>query len=224
MHILLWTFPQYKALILLASIIITTAIVMIQGFIAQSDVMEQHFIDNFRNTNDAFNEYSKKQLTNNNIHIEEITVSPDTSIGGKTLEELDLFSRTGTNIVSIERGSDRINIPGKDNLIFPYDKLIVATTDEGLNELTEALSQISSKQTDSFKQQINISLYEITPDSPFIGKQLSELDLRDKYQCMIIGMDRNDSSMPVFSGDTLLMEGDVLWLAGEQDKLDRFEF
>ena len=223
MYILLWIFPQYKALILLASIIIITAIVMIQGFIAQSDIMEQHFIDNFRNTEDAINERSKKQLTNNNIHIEEIIVSPDTPIVGKTLGELDLFNRTGANIVSIERGSDRINIPGRDTMIFPYDRLIVAATDEGLNDLTAALSEISSKQADSPKEQINISLYEIASGNMYIGRQISELDLRDKHQCMIIGIDRNESSMPRFSGDTVLMEGDILWLAGEQDKLDTFE-
>jgi len=107
-------------------------------------------------------------------------------------------------------------------MIFPYDRLIVAATDEGLSALTEALSKIDYEHSFSENQQVNISLYEITPDDPSIGKKIKDLNIRERTQCIIVGIDRDDSSMPRFSVDTVLKAGDVLWLAGEQDKLDKF--
>lgn len=220
MYILLFIFPQYKALILLASIIITAIIVMIQGYMAQTGIMERRFIGNFSNSEGAFNEDNKKKLNNNNIHLEEIVVSPDASIVGKTLAELALFNNAGANIVSIERGSERMNIPDKDTMLFPHDRLIVAATDEDLNELMTALDEINNKRTDSEKSQIGISLYDIAEGSALAGKTIRELDIRNKTQCMIIGIDRDGVSIQRFSGDTVLLAGDVLWLAGEEDKLE----
>ena len=220
MYILLFIFPQYKALILLASIIITAIIVMIQGYMAQTGIMERRFIGNFSNSEGAFNEDNKKKLNNNNIHLEEIVVSPDASIVGKTLAELAMFNNAGANIVSIERGSERMNIPDKDTMLFPHDRLIVAATDEDLNELMTALDEINNKRTDSEKSQIGISLYDIAEGSALAGKTIRELDIRNKTQCMIIGIDRDGVSIQRFSGDTVLLAGDVLWLAGEEDKLE----
>ena len=168
MYILLYIFPQFKALILLASIIITTASALIQGFMSQSEIMAQHFLMNYHSKEmleDAFSKESKRKLTDNNIHLEEIVVSPDTPIAGKTLGELDIFRCTGANIVSIERGSHRINIPGKDTMIFPYDRLIAAATDEGLNALMTTLSEINSEKTEAQRSQISISLYQIPKES-----------------------------------------------------------
>jgi len=226
MYILLYIFPQFKALILLASIIITTASALIQGFMSQSEIMAQHFLMNYNSKEmleDAFSKESKRKLTDNNIHLEEIIVSPDTPIAGKTLGELDIFRCTGANIVSIERGSQRINIPGKDTMIFPYDRLIAAATDEGLNALMTTLSEINSEKMEMQKPQISISLYQIAKDSPAARKSIKELDVRNKTQCVIVGIDREGISLPRFTINTILLSGDVLWLAGEKDKLERFE-
>jgi CPA2 family monovalent cation:H+ antiporter-2 len=200
---------------------------MIQGFYGRSEKMERRFIANFNNPEmleeSAFDEDSKQMLTNHNIHIEEIVVSPNSPIAGKTLEEFVLTFRTRLNIVSIERGSDRINIPGKDTLIFPHDRLIVAATDTEISELMSAISEINSGQTDVQKSQINISLYEIATGSASDGKSIKELDVRTLTQCVIIGIDRNGSSLSGLSSDTILCVGDILWLAGEEDKLKRFK-
>ena len=210
----------------MASILITTALAMIQGFMAQSNMMERHFLFNYNSKEmleDAFCKESKRKLTDNNIHLEEIIVSPDAPIAGKTLAEFDIFRHTGANIVSIERGSHRINIPGKEIMIFPYDKLIAAATDEGLNALMKTLNEINSEKTDAQKSQISISLYEIAKDSAAARKSIKELDVRNKTNCMIVGIDREGISLPKFSIDTILLAGDILWLAGEKDNLEKFE-
>jgi len=226
-YILSIIFPHLKALILLSSIIITTATVMIQGFKAQADFLERHFLKNFNSksaSEGAIQEDCKKKLSNNNILLEEIMVSPNIPIVGTTLSDLDLFRRMGASVVSIERGSQRINIPNKNTMILPYDKLIVAATEEGINELMKTFDEINSDNTSVQKSQICISLYEIAEDSIPVGKRIGELDMPTKNRCMIIGIDRDGISLPKYSSDTILLAGDTLWLAGEKDQLDKFEF
>ncbi len=40
---------------------------------------------------------------------------------------------------------------------------------------------------------------------------------------MIISIDREGEAMESFGANTILQIGDVLWLAGEKEKLERFE-
>jgi CPA2 family monovalent cation:H+ antiporter-2 len=227
MYILLCVFPQFKVWILLASIFITTAIMMIQGFKAKANMMEQRFIANFNSKEmseeSVFDTDSSAMLTNNNIHLEEIVVAPDALVAGKTLAEFGLSRLTHTSIVSIERGSGRINIPGKETMIFPYDRLIVAATDEELSEMMTTFGESRPEQLDAQKSQISISLYEIDPESSPVGKTIKELEIRTKTQCMIIGIDRKGVSLPKISGDTVLQAEDILWLAGEEDRLNNFK-
>jgi len=41
--------------------------------------------------------------------------------------------------------------------------------------------------------------------------------------CINVGIDRDGGALTKFSVDTTLPEGDILWLAGEKDKLNKFE-
>ena len=226
MYILLWVFPQFKALILLASIIITTAVMLRQGSKAKADLMEKRFIDNFNSVEMSeegiFDKNSRTMLTNNNIHLEEIVIAPNAPIVGKTLAEIGLLSITTISIVSIERGTDRINIPDKDTMIFPYDQLTVAVTDEELSEMLATFGNINTEQADAQKPQISISLYKIAEESAVNGMTIKDLDIRRNTQCMIIGIDRNSVSLPKISAETVLLSGDLLWLAGEENRLENF--
>jgi len=68
-----------------------------------------------------------------------------------------------------------------------------------------------------------LSLYEIAHESSAAGKTIKELDIKNKTQCVIVGIDRDGVALTRFSVDTVLFDGDVLWLAGEKEKLERFE-
>ena len=226
MYILLWVFPQFKALILLASIIITTAVMLRQGSKAKADLMEKRFIDNFNSVEmskeNVFDKNSRTMLTNNNIHLKEIEIAPNAPIIGKTLAEIGLLRSTSINIVSIDRGSDRINIPGKDTMIFPYDRLTVAATDEELGEMMPMFGEIKAEQDESQKSQISISSYKIAEGSAAVGQSIKDLEIRAKTQCMIIGIDRNNVSLSKISANTILRTGDILWLTGEENRLVNF--
>jgi CPA2 family monovalent cation:H+ antiporter-2 len=63
----------------------------------------------------------------------------------------------------------------------------------------------------------------VEKDSPLKGKTIRELNLREKTETLIIEIERNDESIINFSSDFVLLEGDTLLLAGEQERLDTFD-
>lgn len=61
----------------------------------------------------------------------------------------------------------------------------------------------------------------ISPDSPFIGKTLYESGIRDKYGCMVIGLEEGKESLTMISPSHIFETGDEIWLVGEEDDLRR---
>ncbi|GHU16420.1 hypothetical protein FACS189441_8420 [Betaproteobacteria bacterium] len=164
-----------------------------------------------------------RRLLTHNIHIEEIDVSPQSVRIGKTLRELDFRGRLGLNIVSIIRGNRKINIPEADERIYPYDKLIVAGSDEDIQNLMKELDAINQAQCLEEDAQVHVSLapFEVEEGSPMIGHSLRDLNIQQNTECMVITVERGEDNILPPAG-FVLMKGDTLLLAGEADKLSSF--
>lgn len=228
--VLIPLFPRATVLLLTASGLIAIVLTLIQGFGKQTSRMENQFL---RNLNDkeltedkkgTINNQVKTELLNKNIHLEEIEVPQNSPRIGKTLAELDTRQTTGVDIVSIIRGELKINIPDANEHIYPFDKVIVAGTDEEIQAFIATMGDIADEQYSTPPQyQLNLSQYELEEGSPLIGKELKDSQIRQKTDTMVIGIDRNDESITNISANTILEKGDILWLAGEQIKLASFQ-
>lgn len=231
--VLIPLFPKATGWLLLISGAIATIIIFTNAFKEQSSKMEDQF---FRNLNDkeiaeennkAVAKNAKNKLLSKNIHIEKIDVPQNSSRIGKTLSELNFKQSTGVDIVSIVRGDERINIPDGSVRLFPYDRLVVAGTDEELQALMTALEENKKvheeKHAKQSNNQIVVSQYELEENSPLVGVEIKNSKIKDKTDCMIISIDREGEAMESFGADTVLLVTDVLWLAGEKEKLENFE-
>lgn len=58
---------------------------------------------------------------------------------GKTLKELNFRQKCNVNIVTIIRGEQRINIPGGEERLYPFDKLVVVGADVDLEHFRQYL-------------------------------------------------------------------------------------
>lgn len=231
--VLIPLFPKATGILLVVSGAIATFLIFSNGFKSQSQRMEKQF---FRNLNDkelaeesqkAVEKNAKTKLLSKNIHIEKIDVPQNSPRVGKTLAELNFKQSTGVDIVSIVRGDQRINIPDGNVRLYPFDRLVVAGTDEELQDLITALDEKNNKEhqpeSATVNGQIVVSQYELEEGCPLIGKLIKESKIKDKADCMIISIDRDGEAMVSFGADTVLQVGDVLWLAGEKEKLEKFE-
>ncbi|PXV69266.1 CPA2 family monovalent cation:H+ antiporter-2 [Dysgonomonas alginatilytica] len=227
--VLIPLFPRATGLLLVTSVVIAIGITFFQGFKKQTNRMEKQFLENLNDKELAedlegtINQQVKNDLLNKNIHLEEIEVPQNSPRIGKTLAELNFRQTTGVDIVSIIRGDLKINIPDPNEYIYPFDKLIVAGTDEELQTFMSTLEEKRLEQHTDTQYQISLTQFELEEGCSLIGKKIKDSQIREKTATMIIGIDRNDESITNISADTILEAGDILWLAGEQDKLDNFE-
>ena len=56
--------------------------------------------------------------------------------------------------------------------------------------------------------------------SPFIGKNLVESGIRNRYHCLVAGVEKPDGNLHVPNATLPLEDGDVMWLVGEHKDIE----
>lgn len=188
----------------------------------QSILIERTFFQNLR-SRDIRAEYmgEKKpeyagRLLSRDLHLADFVVPGESEWAGKTLAELNFGKKYGIHVVSILRGRKRINIPGASVCLFPQDKIQVIATDEELNLFGEALDKAAAMQMDVIeKSETKLCQFRVDEHSPFLNKTLKEAGIREKYHCLIVGVERGDNTLHAPNPYEPFAEGDVVWIVGE---------
>ncbi len=223
-------FPTYTVQLVIISMIVIAIIIYYQGFKNQSLRIEAHFLENLHQKqyederSAAIEPGIAKTLLSKDIHLEEIEVSPDSPKAGRTLRDLKFRQRMGLSIVTIIRGTKKINIPDAYERIYPYDRLIVAGSDENLNNMIKVIEERNQAYEVEEEPQVHVALsqYVVDADSPMVGHTIKELNIQKKTECMIVSIDREDETIVSISPDFIFKEGDILLLAGERERLNDF--
>ncbi|WP_455591709.1 cation:proton antiporter domain-containing protein [Bacteroides sp.] len=189
-----------------------------------SILIERQFFQNLR-SRDMRAEYlgEKKpayagRLLSRDLHLADFEIPGESKWAGKTLLELNFGKKYDVHIASILRGKRRINIPGGSVRLFPMDKIQVIGTDEQLNAFGEEMSRVSAMETDVIeKSEMTLKQFVIDADSAFLGKTIRESGIRDKYHCMIAGVERGGESLMTPDVNIPFEEGDVVWVVGENE-------
>ena len=144
----------------------------------------------------------------------------DSAWTGKTLRDLQFRNRFGVHISSILRGRQRINIPNGSNVIFPNDKIQIIGNDDQLRAFGEALKgEQVAEDPDIEKREMKLRQLILTAASPFIGKTLRESGIRDRYNCMVIGVEEGQENLALIDPARRFEQGDIIWVVGEESAL-----
>ncbi len=199
----------------------------------QSILMERRFKKNLhaRQQYQELHAPVKKKLVNHlldrDLHLSDFEVKPHYSIVGNTLKELNFRQRCGVNVVKIIRGEKRINIPGGDERIYPYDHIIVLGNDKQMlifqRYIEEKSKKYLQKKTEEEQQtpDVNIEQIQIESGSGLIGKTIQNSGIRSVFGCLVVGVERNETSVMNPDIDFEFMENDVVWVVGEREKIIR---
>jgi CPA2 family monovalent cation:H+ antiporter-2 len=139
---------------------------------------------------------------------------------------LNFKQKTGVNVVTIIRGSKKINIPDGNNRLYPFDKLVVSGSDEEMQTLSQYLEEKKEQAAiveEEAQHHISLSQFLVEEGCPLVGKTISESGIREKAECLVIGIDRGKESVINFTPGFMFEKGDIIWLAGEKEKLNSFE-
>ena len=216
------------ALMIIIGIAVVSLMIASRWTKKRSIKMERLFIHNLRSRDIMAQVNGEKKplyeghLLDRDIHISDFDVPEDSSWGGKTLKELHLRERFGVDMSSIMRGSQRLNIPNGDTVIFPGDKLQVIGNDDQLQKFATALStDLIPEDLEIEKREMKLRQLIISGKSEFCGKSLLESGLRDKYNCMVVGLEEGQENLTKIAPTRTFEKGDILWIVGEESDLQK---
>lgn len=194
----------------------------------RSILLERKFMQNLnykeQQNNIASGNYSYvTDLLSNDLHITDVQFPNDYNYAGKTLQELDWRNRYGINVISILRCGKRINIPGAKTRLYPGDKLQVLATDDQIVSFSKKLDDIEfmveNERYNVESNEMELKKLVIDKSSIFVGKSIRQAAIRDKYSCLVVGVELVNGKLAVPDTDRKIMDGDVLWLVGEPKNL-----
>lgn len=216
------------ALMIIIGIAVISLMIASRWTKKRSIKMERLFIHNLRSRDIMAQVNGEKKplyeghLLDRDIHISDFDVPEDSSWGGKTLKELHLRERFGVDMSSIMRGSQRLNIPNGDTVIFPGDKLQVIGNDDQLQKFATTLStDLIPEDLEIEKREMKLRQLIISGKSEFCGKSLLESGIRDKYNCMVVGLEEGQENLTKIAPTRTFEKGDILWIVGEESDLQK---
>lgn len=228
MFVIAGLFKASIGLVIGVAVLAVALMVVSKQLKKRSILIERKFFQNLR-SRDVRAEYMGEKkpryagsLLSRDLHLADFDIPGESLWAGKTLMELNVGKKYGVHVVSILRGKRRINIPNGTVRLFPMDKIQVIGTDAQLNVFGESMSRGASLDTDVFeKSEMTLKQFIIDSDSIFLGRSLHESGIRDKYHCLIAGVERGDDSLMVPDINTIFEEGDVVWVVGENEDVHK---
>ena len=195
-----------------------------------SILMERRFFSNLsareleEERHAPINQRFANHLLERDLHLADFEVKQNSPSMGKSLKELNFRQKCNVNVVTIIRGEQRINIPGGEERLYPFDKLVVVGADD---DLTHFRRYIEERYKQSFEEQstkreeMRMEQILISSDSRLVGRSIIESGIRDKAACLVIGIERGNRSIQNPPPTTVFEQGDIVWLVGERSKLIR---
>lgn len=176
--------------------------------------LEKGFLNNLNQR-----ERSKKGIDLvHDLHIARMTIHEDSELAGVRLADSNLRKKYGLNIVSIIRGTRRINIPGSEVRLFPGDIIRVIGTDEQIARFLPIV-ECGEEISDGTSEEVNYSYVIVNPESEWVGKSTADLGLRNNYHCLLVGIERGSDAFLQPDGTIKIEANDILWIACEQNTL-----
>lgn len=187
----------------------------IQAFYAK---LEHRFFSNLNDREIQTSISNRTELAPWDAHIVPLTVPPDAPCIGKSLLELKWRETIGINVVLIKRGEYHIAAPGKEQMIFPNDELLVLGTDHQMQRLKVLLRPVKGEK---LPETAEVELYEfVIPEySALVGITIRETGFREKGNALVVGVGRNQERLLNPESDFKLEAGDILFVVGNKKKL-----
>ena len=159
------------------------------------------------------------------MNIAEVDVPENSAFAGKALKELNIRNVTGANIVRIIRGGVNINIPGGNHRLYPGDRIILAGSDTDVAAFQKMLetSLAHIEQDDSINTSIVLDNFTVNADSPLCGKSIIRSGIREKGNCIVMGLVRPSEDFYTNPDPNLVIQADdIIIVAGEKQKMNEF--
>jgi CPA2 family monovalent cation:H+ antiporter-2 len=154
-------------------------------------------------------------------HLSRFELTPQSPYIGKTLQESMIREEFGVNIAVIERGELTINVPSREERLFPYDKISVIGTDEQLREFKNKIESSVTSDTQYFQPRQSVSLHHfvITRTSALLGKSIRHSGIRERTKGLVVGVEREGKRILNPESDLVFQMRDIVWVVGNARRI-----
>ena len=204
-------------------------IILFRRDLNQYSRLEAHFLTNLNRREEVDRKRNplktsfNNQLSDKDIHLAVVPVSPCSPYAGKALSDIPLRKDFGVSIVEIIRGDHKIYIPGGSDHIYPQDKVVVVGTDEQLKAFQAKLEDQENGSDCSAGQpkEITVNSFVVDDSFPFLGQSIMQSNVGRRYNCLIVAIERNGDSLMTPDNDTVFEPDDLVWVVGDKNKIQQ---
>lgn len=160
-------------------------------------------------------------------------VPKEADYSGYTLTELGWGKSQNIFIIKIEHGTEMIFLPNGRTKVFKGDRVFAVGVERSVIRFKDG-QYIGDKYTignlkdfmgfGSTEAQVPLicKVVRVTADAPYCNKMLKHSGITEYTQCMVIGLQSLGKTFMMPDADTLIEEGDDLWIVGLEENVERF--
>lgn len=183
--------------------------------------MEEQFLANIDKTKRRSGIAIPRQLAGD-IHLEYIEMMIYSSLVGLTIRQIHRQFHTGAQVISITRRAQRIDLPSNDETLHAGDRVLIVGNDQQIMNFRNS-AEAPSPMPMFMPSNADLDLYQVTisDSSPLCGEKAHVSELVNKYDFMLVGIQRGTSRFVRARNDLVFASGDTLWVVGNKKDLHR---
>ena len=182
--------------------------------------IENNFLDNL-NKRQQVQVFEIPEILQENCHLQKMTLSPDSPYAGRLIRETDFRDNYNVSVVSVERGKQLFELPKSDFQLFPFDKITFVGHEDHLRLLLPRVELFDERLIQEHEEsEVDLYKVEVEPDSPIIGVSLMDSGLADKYDAMVIAIEREGHFILNPSARITFQPADLVWFVAQKEKAE----
>ena len=158
-------------------------------------------------------------------------------LNNKVLSQLSFRENYGVNILQIINYDTVIDMPGGNDVITPESSMLFIGTFEQIKSLNAAaettalglslkdgpinLRDFVLKQNGADKSKFLYTTITVNATSPLLNKTIKASDLRDNWNCLVIGLERGNYTIVNPNISLVFEKDDLLWVLGKQKMINQ---
>ena len=180
------------------------------------EIIESRFLENM-NKRETLNSFVLPEVLQENFTMEKMALSPKSQYVGKRIRETDFRETYETSVVCVDRADEFIDLPRRDFILYPDDEVTFIGTEEQLAKLrpfVEVEDDVLIKERP--ESDVDIHSTVIGPNSRYKDVSLNDSDLLNRFNVMVIAIERNNEFFLNPAASFVFQQGDTVWFVATQ--------
>jgi len=179
--------------------------------------IEARFLENL-NKRQTLQSFVVPEVLQENFTLEKMTLSAKSGYAGQSIRHCDFREKYNVSVVGLDRADEVIDLPRRDCMLFPSDEITFLGTEEQLSKLrprVEVEDDVLIKERP--KSDMDIHCAVVGEDDRYVGVSLHDSDLRNRFDALVIAVERNDEFIINPEASIVFQKGDTVWFVSSED-------